>query len=185
MSASTELAEVIGRLLALKRLPRTGWLQRGLTNVESIADHSYAVALLALLCSDLLADLDREKLLRIALLHDAAEALTGDIPASVRPLLGAEAKRNLEQRAFDALFSGLAAGSSYRLLWQEYTEASSREARVVKVLDRIELMAQALNYELIGVRTLDSFWPENDDYAAEFPLLLQLSAELRARRPAI
>ena len=183
MTTPADLSALISRLLALKLLPRTGWLQRGIAPAESIADHSYSVALLALICGDLIGDLDHEKLLRIALLHDAAEALTGDIPASVRDLFGAGIKRDVEDRAFSELFAALPTGRTYRALWQEYADGSSREARLVKVLDRIELMAQALAHEQTGVRTVDPFWPADERFAAEFPPLVELAAALRAQRP--
>src|SRR5262249_35443720 len=95
------LLTLYSQVAALKLLPRAGWLQRGMTGAESVADHSFGVAILALLIGDQVAGAERGKLLAIALLHDLAEALLSDLPATARRLIGAEAKRAAEQRAIE------------------------------------------------------------------------------------
>ncbi|KAA0001413.1 MAG: HD domain-containing protein [Thermoplasmata archaeon] len=62
----------------LKGIKRKGWLRIGIEKVESVACHSYRVAFLAMLIGDAL-NLNVEKMLKMALLHDLAEATTGDI----------------------------------------------------------------------------------------------------------
>ncbi|MDF2757844.1 MAG: domain containing 2, partial [Thermomicrobiales bacterium] len=68
----------------LKSVPRTGWLDRGLDahRVESVADHSFGVALLAWVCAlQRQAEgtpIDPERVLQLAIIHDLAEAKTGD-----------------------------------------------------------------------------------------------------------
>lgn len=173
------------RVLTLKLLPRTGWLQRGLTNVESIADHTFSVATLALLVGDLLPDLDRSRLLAIALLHDLAEALIGDLPASARRLFGSSAKKEAERRAMHELLADLPQMDDYMALWNEYTEGSSREARLVKALDQLEMLSQALAYERTGHRAMAEFWADIDATSAwskEFPLVQALLTRLTDER---
>lgn len=182
-SAEPDLLTLYGRLATLKLLPRTGWLQRGVAGPESVAEHTFGVAALALLVGDHLPDLDRGRLLTIALLHDMAEALLGDLPASARRLLGAEAKHAAERRAADELFAVLPNRDEYLALWDEYARAASREARLVKGLDRIEMLAQALAYERAGSRALAEFWAGADaGWGDEFPILTRLAEELIARR---
>ncbi len=87
---STRVAEALLGLaqfaLKLKSVPRTGWLDRGvpLLQVESVADHSLGVALLAWGCAlQRRAEgvaIDPERVLMLAILHDLAEAKTGDVP---------------------------------------------------------------------------------------------------------
>src|SRR5262245_10336671 len=95
------LLTLYSQVAALKLLPRVGWLQRGVAGAESVADHTFGVAVLALLIGEH-ADgrppnpgaasaeaagkpqIERGKLLAIALLHDLAEALIGDLPSSAR-----------------------------------------------------------------------------------------------------
>ncbi len=68
----------------LKSVPRTGWLDRGVepVQVESVADHSFGVALLAWACALQRraegAAIDPERVLKLAIIHDLAEAETGD-----------------------------------------------------------------------------------------------------------
>lgn len=176
------LLELYRHAVVLKFTPRTGWLQRGVAQPESVAEHSYGVALLALLVADQTGRLDRGKLLAIALLHDLAEAMLGDLPASARRLLGAEAKHAAERRAMEELLAALPQ-SDYLALWDEYARGVSPEARLVKGLDRIEMLVQALAYERAGSRALDEFWADTErDWGDEFPILRELALSLLAQR---
>lgn len=68
----------------LKKLKRTGWVLRGVPNPESIADHSFRVALITFFLADELkkrgVEINPDKAVRIALLHDIGEARITDIP---------------------------------------------------------------------------------------------------------
>jgi putative hydrolase of HD superfamily len=174
------------RLITLKLLPRTGWLQRGMMNVESIAEHTFSVASLALMVGDIHADMDRGRVLAIALLHDIAEALVGDLPFSARRLFGAEAKQQAERRAMIELLEGLPQADEYLALWEEYVEGSSREARLVKQLDRVEMLAQALAYERAGHRAMAEFWEDIDDWwSEEFPAVQAMIKRLISERNSL
>ncbi len=180
---TARILDLYNRLLTLKLLPRTGWLQRGLVNVESIAEHTFGVATLALLVGDHIPGLDRGRLLAIAVVHDLAEALIGDLPASARRLFGAAAKQEAEQRAMIELLEGLPQAEEYLDLWRDYANGSSREARLIKMLDRLEMLTQALAYERAGNRAMDEFWEDHDEnWASEFPLVLDLYTNLVAAR---
>jgi putative hydrolase of HD superfamily len=192
------LLTLYSQVAALKLLPRAGWLQRGVAGAESVADHTFGVAMLALLVGDQVGiptprpepgegsggvRVERGKLLALALLHDLAEALLSDLPASARRLVGAEAKRAAERRAFDELFAGLPNRAEYLALWEEYVAGTSAEARLVKELDRIEMLAQALAYERAGSRALSEFWAGADrGWSDEFPLVHALAGELIEQR---
>ncbi|WP_129633578.1 HD domain-containing protein [Candidatus Oscillochloris fontis] len=176
------LFELQSRLMSLKLLPRTGWLQRGMRDVESIAEHTFAVASLAMLIGDQQPGIDRGRLLAIALLHDIAEALIGDLPASARRLFGATAKREAERRAMLELFAGLPQADEYLVLWDEYCSGGSEEARLVKALDHLEMLAQALAYERAGSRALHEFWEDEGALVDEFPLVRALTDRLYAER---
>jgi hypothetical protein len=102
----TDLQAVADLLLessTLKRMPRTGWAMRGVPDVESVADHSFGIAFLALAMADILRRrraeahvLDLEKVLIMALLHDLAEARLTDLPASAVRLIPEEIKSRAE-----------------------------------------------------------------------------------------
>lgn len=175
-------AEFAERIAALKLLPRTGWLQRGIAAAESVAEHSFGVAALALVFAAEDTTLDRSRLLAIAIVHDMAEALIGDLPLSARRLLGEDVKRAAEARAMAELFPALPAGAQFVALWEEYAAGTNREARLVKALDRVETLAQALAYERAGNRGLHEFWRGATDGWEEFPAVGALAAHLAARR---
>lgn len=183
--AFATLAALQGRIQTLKLLPRTGWLQRGLQNVESVADHSFGVAALALVVGDLYPELDRAKLLATAILHDMAEALIGDLPASASRLFGKAAKHGAERKAMIELLGGLPLADGYLELWEEYSQAATPEARLVKALDRLEMLAQTLAYERAGARGLGEFWEDRNGWGEEFPAVRALADQLYAEHEAL
>ncbi|HEX8449029.1 MAG TPA: HD domain-containing protein, partial [Allosphingosinicella sp.] len=67
---------------ALKDTLRTGRTASG--RRESTADHSWRLCLLAMLLAEDLDGVDLVRLLQLCLVHDLAEALTGDVPAPVQ-----------------------------------------------------------------------------------------------------
>src|ERR1044072_9371233 len=99
-------------LQRLKRLDRTGWVLRGFANgTESVAAHSFGVSVTAMLLADeLLArgvSIDAEKILRLALLHDWAEARVGDMPRTATMYFGSEARKRAKSAAFDDIVGEL------------------------------------------------------------------------------
>ena len=143
----------------LKSLQRQGWAMRGVSLPESVAEHSHQMAVVALFLLDACdEELDREKVLTIALLHDMPEVATTDIPDPAVRLLGRQHKRQAEEQALRSLMEGLPGASEYLSWWREFEEASSPEGRLVRDADRLELMLQAYAYERAGHRGLDEFW---------------------------
>ncbi|KUH33508.1 oxetanocin [Thermococcus celericrescens] len=147
----------------LKKLPRTGWLLRGVSNPESIADHSYRVALITLFLADELrakgVEIDVERALKIAVLHDLAEARVTDIPLTAQYYLD---KGKAEKKAAMELFIKTPNPREYFRLWREYEEGLSLEGRLVKFADKLEMLVQALEYEKAGFKDLDEFWSALD-----------------------
>jgi putative hydrolase of HD superfamily len=130
----------------LKSEPRRGWvLKLGMENPESVADHSYRVALMAMVYCDA-RGLDAEKAMKMALLHDLPEALVGDsIPGERAP----REKRAMESAAMRRLLKDLPqdVAKEYRAVWREFEERASPEAELVKQLDRLESAIQAYEYK--------------------------------------
>ncbi len=164
-------------LQRLKRLDRTGWTLRGLPNgTESVAAHSFGVSVAAMLLADALVtrgvQVDVERLLRMALLHDWAEARVGDMPKIGAEYFGAEVRKRAETAAFaDLVIQTEPAGSVYRKLYADYEERQSLEARLVKAADVIDLLVQTLALERAGARGLDEFWnvTQVEDFQLEGP----------------
>lgn len=144
----------------LKLSPRTGWAQRGIRLPESVADHSHGVAFAALLLLDLVDEpLDRAKTLAMAIAHDLPESVTGDFSLDGSRNLPPGAKAAGEQAAMDELLGGLDFGAAWRARWDEFEALQTPEAKLVRDADRIDLLVQALAYELAtGNRNLDEFW---------------------------
>jgi putative hydrolase of HD superfamily len=162
----------------LKRIPRTGWVEVGVRDPESVADHSYRVALLSMLLSDH-AGLDTLKALRMAVLHDLAEAVTGDLTQRQK----AGDHEAAESRAFRGLVRGLSVEQRrlYVDTMDEYAAGKTEEAALVHAADKLEMVLQALEYREAGACGLDQFLVVEvpADYRGLYEKLLEL-----ASRPA-
>ncbi len=140
----------------LKRLKRKGWISKIHMDplvVESVADHSYMLALIALVISDL-KHMNTCKVLKISLLHDLAESIVGDYMPEE---LGKEEKRRLEDNAIRELLSLLPEDISkeYVSLWEDYVDKKSKESLLVHEIDKFEMALQAKVYEHVGYDTED------------------------------
>lgn len=132
-------------LLRLKSVARAGWKRHDIPpeKVESVADHSYGLALLAwVLCPP---ELDLRKVLELALLHDLAEIVTGDITPHQK--VPQDEKKQAEEAALKALTEGLSKALQSVELLREYQEQTTDEARFVKAVDKLEMSLQSLNYQ--------------------------------------
>ncbi len=155
--------EQVGRLKALRR---QGWIDRGVREPESVADHSFRLALMAWLLAQERPSLDAERAAVLALAHDVAEALAGDrtpfdtalrTGAEREPLFrqrpvydpAAEAEKTAAERAaLREMAALLPAPVAAELIaaWEEYEAGQTPEARFVRQLDKLETVLQALEY---------------------------------------
>jgi len=145
MSVDNGLAVIYDAVLRLKGLKRTGWLERGVRDAESVAAHSYAVALLSMILADI-RGLDVEEAVRMALIHDLPEAFTGDLTPGEK-----ERMRDFREREMEAIMEmakALPSRASKKLIetWRRYSDGSSDVARLVKDVDKLEMGLQALSY---------------------------------------
>ncbi|XP_058087593.1 uncharacterized protein LOC131234685 [Magnolia sinica] len=142
----------------LKTTKRKGWINHGIKGPESIADHMYRMALMALIAGDL-PGVNRERCIKIAIVHDIAEAIVGDItPSDGVPK---EEKHRREQDALNEMCKVLGGGmraEEIKELWAEYENNSSIEANLVKDFDKVEMILQALEYETEHGKVLDEFF---------------------------
>jgi putative hydrolase of HD superfamily len=142
---SDDLSKFLPVATRLKTLARAGWRRCGVETCESVADHTFGVALLALLCAD--ASVNRERCIGLALVHDLAEAIVGDLTPHDR--VDAEEKRRRERAAIEEL-AALLGERSLAELWEEFEAGKTPEAALVRDLDVIEMAAQAIEYERAG-----------------------------------
>lgn len=168
----------------LKKIPRTGWLHHGLINVESIAEHTFRVSILAFMLADDL-DCDRSKLVEMALIHDIAEIKAGDIVAEHGTQVDVQQKATKfekEKTAMTNLSQISPNGKNILKLWEEYEHLNTREAKILKQLDKLEMAMQALEYENPrNPNHLKEFW-ENIKMHINEPLLLNIFKEICKRR---
>ena len=121
----------------LKSLPRTGWIQNGVSNPETVASHSWGMSLLAMkLCPE---NLDLSKVLQICIVHDLPESIVGDIT----PYDGVskEDKKKMESDAMKNI------APEFLELWEEYENQTSEEAKFVKRMDKLDMSVQAMIYK--------------------------------------
>lgn len=187
-----DLIRYLDHVNTLKRLPRTGWLLNGVVPCESIADHTCAVALLAIALAEAInreweaegleRRLDAGRVAQIGLVHDLAESVLTDLPKRSTELIGSDIKHQAESAAIAGLQMGLPHTTPISDLWTEYDAASTPEARLVRDADKLEMVHQALQYARAGNRNLAEFWEGHHwFYAAS----ARVFAELVLQRAAL
>ena len=142
--------EFLRRALALKDQMRRGWQRIGIERPESVADHTWGVALLALAAAEERPQLDRARLLELAITHDLAEAVLGDLIPGEYAHKGEKIAR--ERRALEDLVETLPLPLRGRLLarFEELASDATPEARLVHELDKLEMALQADRYHSQG-----------------------------------
>lgn len=122
----------------LKDTLRSGRTPQG--RQESTAEHSWRLCLLAILLAGELKDVDLLKLLKICIVHDLGEAISGDVPATEQRAGDDRAER--ERADLLTLCAPLPEDLRTEIvsLWDEYAQAASPEAIMAKGLDKIETM---------------------------------------------
>lgn len=163
----------------LKCNTRHSWTSCG--RRESVAEHSWRLTLMALLCGDEFPQLDMDKVLRMCVIHDLGEAFTGDIPSF-------EKTAEDEEREDELLYSWLDSfpepqRTDFLQLLKEMQALESKEAKLYKALDNLEAVIQhdeadigtwlPLEYELQ--------FTYGADKAAHFPWLVCLKEEIDKR----
>jgi len=133
-----QLIDFLGILEKLKCNTRHNWTTNG--RQESVAEHSWRLAVLAMLMEDDFPELDMNKVIRMCLIHDWGEAVTGDIPAFIKT----EADEEKEDDAIKALLKNLpeTISSGYLTMFKEISDLTSDEAILVKALDKTETLIQ-------------------------------------------
>lgn len=148
-SAATTMSDKCEQILAslrlseaLKRELRHSWLSDG--RRESVAEHTWNMALLAMLCHPHLEHpVNLEKTLKMVLVHDLVEAEAGDIP-----FFEESERQNSKQASEVAAMKKISAvlpspaNSEISSLWHEFEAFESLEAKFVKALDNLEVQIQ-------------------------------------------
>ncbi|TID23764.1 hypothetical protein E2P81_ATG03331 [Venturia nashicola] len=145
----------------LKTTKREGWCRFGISTGESISDHMYRMSLMTMLASpDLAKRIDIPRCMQMALIHDMAESLVGDIT----PMDGVpkKEKSRREEETMDYICKGLLGevngginGEQIKKIWKEYEDSETPESHFVHDIDKLELMYQMVEYERAHKGKLD------------------------------
>ena len=107
---------------------------------ESVAEHSWRIALMAMWLKDEFRDADIDKVIKMCLIHDLGECFTGDIPV----FLKTKADEEKEEQSLDNWLREIdeACGQEMKELYWEMKEMKTLEARIYKALDKLEAVIQ-------------------------------------------
>jgi putative hydrolase of HD superfamily len=175
-----EFGKVVGKL---KKIKRTGWVRSGVSEPESVAEHELRLATLALVTAHDL-NVNQEKIVRMALIHDIAEAEVGDIVIDRGGIVRGSSEKHLKERqAIEYIFGGLNDSDELIALWDEYEHQESKEAKILKQLDRLEMVMSALEYEetINKSSELNEFW-ESARKTIQEPLIVEWFNKLESER---
>jgi putative hydrolase of HD superfamily len=155
MSDILKFLTLVGKLKATKR---TGWVQCGVKSPESVSDHMYRMSIICFLLGGNKLDNDGTKLnkdhcIKLALAHDMAECIVGDLTPSDGVSKDEKHRREKEAMEHLARLAGEEVGKELYDLWEEYENQKTPEANFVKDVDKFEMVLQAHEYESEEGRT--------------------------------
>ncbi|KAF3921127.1 hypothetical protein ABW21_db0200728 [Orbilia brochopaga] len=143
----------------LKTNKREGWKRQGIYHGETIADHMYRMSVITMLCPD--PEIQKDKCIKMAIVHDMAECLVGDItpldgiPKAEKHRRELEAMVYLTKDLLAPISESIAA--EFMDIWLEYEAGQTPEAIFVKDVDRYELVLQTIEYEKTYKKDLKEF----------------------------
>ena len=140
MANMSRLVEFLYELGMLKKTPRMGWLTIGISDAESIADHSFRTAIIGYALARL-AKADEDKVVKLCLFHDLHETRIGDLNA-----LNLRYLRKEEERAVKEIVSELPFGEELIALSREFSDGKTLESVLARDADRLEMIVQAKEY---------------------------------------
>jgi putative hydrolase of HD superfamily len=129
-----KLIEFMNVIEKLKCNTRHSWTSSG--RQESVAEHSWRLAVMALLIADEFKDVDISKVVKMCLIHDFGEAVTGDIPSFLKTKHDEETEDLAVEKLLKQLPKELR--SEFSSLFSEMKELATPEAKLFKALDNLE-----------------------------------------------
>ncbi|KFD54303.1 hypothetical protein M514_04845, partial [Trichuris suis] len=134
-------------LARLKHLPRTGWVHNDVTNPETVAGHMYRMAMLMFCVDTKQEGVNFDHCVKMALVHDLAESIIGDITPACN--VSREEKLRCERAAMASICELLPANMADQVvqLFEEFELGTTKEAMLVRDLDKFDMLEQAMEYE--------------------------------------
>lgn len=169
-----------------KRLLRSGWLREKVKDPESVAEHSFRVSVLAMVLSDKLGyGLDNNKLIKMAILHDLGEVITGDIVTERHDVIDIkkrDEKEKEEKEGIRQIFDKIGLGDDYVKIFEEMIGRTTPEAKVFWQFDKLEMVLTALDYEQEQKKDLGEFFLNASLYHIREPLIKKIFDEIIKQR---
>jgi putative hydrolase of HD superfamily len=183
MKMNRTLLDLLFEVQLLDRVPRSGYVLRGVAEPESVTEHTWHVLFLVWLLGARIDGIDVSRAVEIALVHDLAELRIGDLPRTSNRYFPEGAKKVAEAAAMADILAPLPERALR--LYEEYQQGVTPEARLVKACDKLQLMLKVATYEKWGTGALAEFWDNPENFPdGGFPVVRQVFEELRARRDA-
>lgn len=169
-----------------KRLLRSGWIREGIKDPESVADHSFRVGVLAMVLADKFDSvLDKAKLIKMALLHDIGEAITGDIVTTrwnVMDIKKRDEKERQEREGIKNIFSEINQSDEYLSIFNEMIARDTLESEIFWQIDKLEMAIQAFEYEKEQGKNLEEFFVTADLHIKESLIRSILEKIIKSRK---
>lgn len=182
-TANASLLDLLLELETLDRIPRSGYFLRGISDCESIAEHSFHLAMLVWMLAAEEPAVERAKAVELALMHDLAELRIGDLPRTATAYFPPDVKHAAERKAASHILAP--ADPRARALYDEYDRGETVEARFVKACDKLQLMIKVTVYERWGHRGLAEFWGNPANFPPSgFASVEKMFSAVRAARQA-
>ena len=129
-----EFIDFLGIISAMKTTYRHNWTESD--RRESVADHSWRLSLMPLLLENEFPDVDINKVVRMCILHDLGESITGDIPCFKKTADDESAEKTAIEQLLSSLPDDIRAALS--ALFSEMDALETKEAKLYKALDNLE-----------------------------------------------
>lgn len=188
----------------LKKMPRRGWVIRDIKNPESIAEHTFRVAIMAWFLGEKRGiNFNIEKIIKMALIHDLCEVYAGDttpydsiLPKNKKkriellktwPRFSEKEKKRLvaqkhkkEKEGLDKLTKDLPLKlkQEIKLFWLDYEKGLSKEGRFFRQTDRVESFLQAAEYWTVNKNIPQGAWWVQAKELYDDPVLLELVEQI-------
>lgn len=149
----TKLADLLFEVRMLKDLNRSGYAFLG-AGQETVAEHSFTTAFICFTMARLAPEVDGEKLISMALVHDIPEARTGDHNYVHKNYNTVD-----EAKAVSHLTRGMAFGGDIKELMDEFNRGETMEARLARDADQISFILELKKLKDTGAVSPDAWLP--------------------------
>ncbi len=190
MEKMEKIIELLENIERLKNTPRLGFTYFGIKHPESVAEHSFMVVIISLILAHLRKkdgeDINIEKVLTMAALHELGEVLIGDLHRMTRLYIGNDIVEKAEVKAARDLLSLLPEEVNRELTetYLDFVKKKSTEAEIVLSADKLELLLYVYLLEKWGHRNLELFFdhPGNKELIKDRYALKLLDAIMERRK---